>query len=400
MSIANGIGITSYRGDQPKALEGSPGSFEPPLVEPVAVPQLPQRSRVAIGGTPADGNYSTTVRGPDGIEHTVTTVRATTPATNANLATQHRLDLLAAAALSNIVDDVAVTSSTNVDITFKHAGTAYEVTTSPPSGATMAVSQLQAPAGTDIPVGRFMVYGAELSDAPSSAYSPATVQLPSGTTDEADIVGITLRPLGAITRTGSTDPDTADMFEAPGMADLAFDGFVNMRNVGAAAQRRGRVYCVVSTAGGDELGQASGGNLGGDQGVAQVATLTPGAGQNSVEVSVQIRILTGDHAGESIVLSALADGSMTATEVCDAWRTQLNADAVMSALLVDSGTSTCVLTAADPSITFDVNNVQGTVTIDLATTAGATYALPLSKSRCWWDEPTAHGEIGRVYFKR
>jgi len=113
-------------------------------------------------------------------------------------------------------------------------------------------------------------------------------------------------------------------------------------------------------------------------GVAQVATVTPGAGQNSVPLSIEIRILTGARAGQSKVLFHQSDASMTATEAADAFRADLAADVGFSSAVAGTGTATLILTAASADVTFTVDVIEGTFTVAEATTAGATHTIDVS----------------------
>lgn len=79
--------------------------------------------------------------------------------------------------------------------------------------------------------------------------------------------------------------------------------------------------------------------------VLQVTTLTPTASQNSTEFGIAIAYVnktTGDP--ETKIFTYTSDASMTATEVCDNFRAQINAvDAVMP--IAATGTATLILTA-------------------------------------------------------
>jgi hypothetical protein len=79
--------------------------------------------------------------------------------------------------------------------------------------------------------------------------------------------------------------------------------------------------------------------------VLQVTTLTPTASQNSTEFGISIQYINKTTMEpESKIFTYTSDASMTATEVCDNFRTQINAcDAVIP--IIATGTTTLILTA-------------------------------------------------------
>jgi hypothetical protein len=89
-------------------------------------------------------------------------------------------------------------------------------------------------------------------------------------------------------------------------------------------------------------------------GTAQVWTATPTAG-NTTQYGLRITITGGASAGQVFELFYLSDGSGTATEICDGLRTELNANALLAALITESGTATLILTATDKDTQFDVD---------------------------------------------
>jgi hypothetical protein len=118
-------------------------------------PLLAQVGTLTVGGTAADGVYSVTITPADGgAAVTVPITRATTPATNADIA----LALSNALNLSNGL--LGVLSSSNASavntLTFRRAGQTYTVTTSAPGGATLVWAQTQAAGGSYVNVGRWV----------------------------------------------------------------------------------------------------------------------------------------------------------------------------------------------------------------------------------------------------
>lgn len=384
MSIANGIGLAGFSRSIEQRSEGQWADAEGGRSRPYRNPLRGQITNIAISGFGADADsISVLITLPDGTVITETTTRASSvPVDDAAAATALAAQINARQPLRGHV--VASTSTSNLILTFPHTNIVYPVSTSV-TAAVATVSTTQAAGGASIPFARFIKAGTSIDGQPEIS------ELASS--DEATAVrGITLAHLVA-ENANSALSSSVDAIPAGSLSPIAYQGKVCMRNNGSVSSAVGGVVHVVrAVTGGDELGEARA-DAGG---TAQVATLTPGAGQNSVEVSVEITMLTGPYAGMTKLLSALADGSMTATEVCDAWRVQLNADPLWSTLLVDSGTATLILTSADIDQTFDVNNVQGTVTIDNATTTPARYTVALDRKRASWDEVTAPGAIGVV----
>lgn len=389
MTIHNRIGVTSYQRTMTKRLAGSPAAFELPLTRAMRNPLRQQVTNIAIGTFDTDTDSITiTVTEPDGTVHTQTVTRAAgVPADASAAATAFADAFNADPATAGVF--TADDSTTNVVLTFDHAGIDYDVVATASAGTTATVSETTDPAGVAVPIGRFVVLAAD-----AAIDGQRAIALPGDTSTAEQIVGVVMRPLGQFVNGESPLQSAVDSVPAGRMCDVAFNGMVNVLNAGDAdASEKGAVWVAVDADADIDLGAARGDA----DGVLQVATLTPGAGQNSVEVSVEITITGGDYVGQTKLLSVLTDASMTATEWCDAARVQLNADPLWSTLLVDSGTATLILTAASPDITFDVNNVQGTVTIDNATTAGDPYTVKVPGA--YWAEDTPAGQVGPVMLR-
>ncbi len=395
MGIGNRIGVTSYRRTMPRGFPGQPAEARLPDARAYRVPKRKQINNIAISGFGADADSITVnIEEPNGNVLSFTTTRASSVPVD---------DAAAATALAALINDstgedsargvvVASTNSANLILTFQHEGVPYDVETTVVA-AVATVTQTQSPSGTSIPVGRFV---ALTSDA--AINGQRAVQLPTEAV-AADIKGIVLRELaGPAVNLGSIDPDDVDLIPPGSMCSVAYEGAVLMKNAGTTTASEGeRVWVVVDEDATAEVGECMGVPTAGESGTLQVATITPGAGQNSVEVSVEVTITGGQYAGATKLLSFLTDGSMTATEVADAFRAQINADPLFSTLLVDSGTATLILTAPSADVTFDANAVQGTFTIDNATVAADAFAVELPT--CYWAEDTAAGELGRVFLR-
>lgn len=394
MAIHNVHGQTSYRRTMPRGYPGQPAEARLPDARSYRVPKRKQITNIAISGFGAnDDSITVNIEMPSGevLPFTVTRV-AGTPAD----------DAAAAEALADLINEssgvgsargvvVASTNAANLILTFVHEGYAYEVTTSVVA-AVAAVTETQSPSGTPVPIARFVALASD-----AAINGQRAIQLPVDA-DAEDICGITLRTLTPHVNLGSADPDDDDMIQPGSMADVAYEGAVLMVNHGsAAAAERDRVWVIVDSDSPLEVGQAMGVPTAAESGTLQVATVTPGAAQNSVPVSVEVRILTGPRAGASKVLSFVTDADMTATEVANAFRSDFDDDPIMTGVLTSSGTATFILTSDRADTTFEVNVLQGTFTIDNATVAADGFAVELPT--CYWAEDTPAGALGKVFLR-
>lgn len=80
-------------------------------------------------------------------------------------------------------------------------------------------------------------------------------------------------------------------------------------------------------------------------GVADVWTITPTAVNDThYQLEVQFPAVEGVSDAKNFTFQVLGDGSATAEEICDDFRTQMAADAAFTALCVATGTTTLILT--------------------------------------------------------
>ena len=119
-------------------------------------PALAQQGTLTVGGTAADGVYSATFTpelDPDGGQIVVTFTREDSEA-NAAIGAAIFAD-----ATKKFILQAEVTYNGTTVVTIKNLNTdiAYTVETTAPGGATFAWAQTQAPGGTKIPFGRFLV---------------------------------------------------------------------------------------------------------------------------------------------------------------------------------------------------------------------------------------------------
>lgn len=242
----NTVGRTDY-GDPSQWVEGQLIYFDQRAARSLQLPVRRQVVRIAFGGTASNGDYVTTITRSDGTSVTVTTTRSGgSPSTNANLATQHALDVMAATGAKGVIYSAAVASSTNVDITFKHHGNTYTVECTAPGSGTLSPTTTQVATGETIKAGRFATI--------STLDGIASIRnIASGDTA---VLGVVHRR-GAGPRPNAPSIDDAPSWSAPDVVTLHTDCAMVMRNVSASAATIGAtVYAVCNTAGGDEVGQA------------------------------------------------------------------------------------------------------------------------------------------------
>lgn len=110
-------------------------------------------------------------------------------------------------------------------------------------------------------------------------------------------------------------------------------------------------------------------------GTARVITVTPTAANDT---DYGLRVSVGD---DDFTFNVRSDASATATEIADAFRTQMAANAEFTALITASGTTTLVLTAAVAGVDFSAENAgPGTLGI-VSTTAAAPSAVQAAGTR-------------------
>ncbi len=120
-------------------------------------------------------------------------------------------------------------------------------------------------------------------------------------------------------------------------------------------------------------------------GVAEVSTLTPNPVTNDLTYTVDIHI--GD---EDYHFETLADGSATATEICDGIRAAMALDATFTALVVATGTTTLILTGQNIGQDLDVVS-SGEGLFDIVETTPPATAAQLVKGV--WRTSTAGSGI-------
>ncbi len=253
MSIQNGLGITGFSRTMDRGIEGAPAEFDGVSGgRPMVNPKSKQVTELTVGGTATDGDYVITITEPDGTVHTVTFTRGSSE-TNDGISDglQAAVDNAITGDLAGVVESVADSDTNDLQITFAHEGLDYDVSGAAPGSGTLTDTEITDPAGSSIPLGRFVADGGASED------GQRAMALPDGVAETA-ILGVLMTPIGHNANGESPLSSADNELPAGNMGSVARDGAVNMRNVGGAATANGPVFVVVNTAGGDELGQARG----------------------------------------------------------------------------------------------------------------------------------------------
>lgn len=400
MAIQNGRGITS--------LPYYPDSYEPGVPfgpgrdVPYSNPFLPQISTITLSATAdvsdeivAGQVWEIVLTDPSGVEYsteyTVTADDNTAGTDGAGLA--YMAGRLASALegnaeLSNIIS--ATSSGAVITITWLHADQgAWTVSaTCTPAAAeavlTDTVATSQTAGGVVIPMARFVRYGTVVQ-------GMRRASLPSAATDV--IAGVALRDMTR-TRLYDTLATAVDSYAIGDMVSVREQGAVPMRNVGdAAAVPGGPVYCVVSTSGGDALGEARNDR----DGTADVWTLTPTVA-NSTIYAIQIVLPEWDGLPAVVrTYEYTSDGSAADTEIVADFVSQINGDSVISGRVTASGTTTLIITGdvlGMPILVQDAASAGDWASITHTTTAAA-YTVLVPRAR--WDEPCAPEAVAPIF---
>lgn len=193
----------------------------------------------------------------------------------------------------------------------------------------------------------------------------------------------------------STDDTTAGLVEAGSNEDTAAnDGTSGGYSAGKAVPvlEKGALYASPEDAvtmdqavyvrriatGTEVLGALRGAG----DGTARVETVTPTA-VNDQQYALRIDVdADGNGDFKSYTIAALGDGTATATELCDDYRTQLAAISALTGVVTGSGTATLILTGA-AGVEFASVDLGPGVSAVVETTAGTfdTYKLRRAKWR-------------------
>lgn len=380
MAIHNGIGITSYSRYQKSWVKGAPAG-EIRLARPAINPLTQQVWEITVGGSAADGVYSFTVQELDGTEHVVSFTRGSGES-NDEISDGLLATAQALASLTGVA--IAADSDTNdLQLTFDSAGIDYVIKDlTAPAGASLTSTEITDPAGTAIPIGRFVVNDGSAAD------GGRKIALPDGAA-VADLIGFVPRPVGSFPNDGSSLQSAVDTVPAGRVCDVVEDGDVAAENVGGAASADGTVYVVISTAGGDELGEVRGDA----DGVAGLFTVTPVAAETSYRLKITFR-------GEThYVVADGADGSYSVGEIIDDLVASAGGQSALSDLtFTDNATNLTIAGVSGEDLSVeDVGDGDAGV---VETTAPAPYTVALPKSQARWLEDVAAGATGPLYFRR
>lgn len=393
MSIQNGIGISSYQRTMDARIAGSPAELKTPTCRTMINPLQQQVTEFTVGGTEASDVYAITVIEPDGTTHTTTMTR--TAEDNDGIA-----DALVAnqpASLSGV--GAFVKSDTNdVQFVAERAGELYDFSVTVPSGATLAESLITNPAGTSIPLARFVVNGSG-----SAVDGQRPCALPSASTVADDIRGIVMRPLGQFVNGESELSDAEDAVTPGNLCDVAYDGAVNMLNGGDVAAVEGdEVWVYISTSGGQQLGEAAAAA----DGTAQVSTIVPVVDQ----ANYGFKLVVG---GRTFIAQYNPSDGTTAVAVAidglyDSIVEQLggatSAANGLGVTVTESDTELTFTTDAGVLIT-DLENTVWNADTEVASTvatlgaATAAHAVKLSRRNAYWLEDTPAGQVGPVQLR-
>lgn len=386
MTIQNNIGLTGFSRNIPERAEGYPSDFDSIKARPYRNAILGQISTVTIASFGADADsFTIYITLPNGTRVTACTITraASVPVDDTAAAVAAVTAINALAALNG---HVTATSALGViTLTFDHANIVYLVETAV-TACTATVATTQAAGGSALPVARFVAAGTSVDG------QPAIRQLTS-TDRDVNVRGILVPPRVAWPNAQSPLASATDQCPAGQMGAVAYEGHVNMKNVGDAASAPGGVvFAVVAATGGDEVGQARSDV----DGVAGLWTITPTAAE--LDFMILVEYTTSDGVRHSIpLLSANPDGSASATEIADAWRTAAATAQADGELTGFTFGGTATLTIAGPTgLPFSVVDVGEGVSATVETTPAAVYSTPLDLSRFYWAEAVAAGAVGPV----
>lgn len=411
-AIRNGRGISAAdmtTGRQDAYQAGQPIGLGRDV--PYSNPYLPQISTITLSATAdvsdeivADQVWSIVLTDPDGVEYeTLYTVTAadntagTDGAGLAYMATQLAAAIEANAEIEHLVN--ASASGAVITITWRHAnaGAWTVAATCTPAAAeavlTDTVATSQTAGGSTIPMARYVCYGTPVSEGMGGGPG-RRASLPSATTSV--LAGIALKDITQV-RPFDTTASSTNAWSIGSIVSVREEGEVAMENVSdTAAIAGGAVYVVVSTSGGDALGEVRADA----DGTADVWTLTPTAANDAVYgITIHFPAWNGQGPMTFVVPPVTADASATATEIVTLLAASIATVAELPSLITTSGTSTLILTGDDlgrPFTVYDSAEAGDFASITHTTTA-AQYTVKAIGAR--WTIPTAGGAIGRVFVR-
>lgn len=363
----------SYNVNLAKAIKGQPHGA-PRMTVPMTLPYLPQIQTITISdGTPAAGEAWTITAVDDASEQSY----SFSFDSGASLAVT--LDnLVAGLATSGKMNDLFTATedgATVATLTARHENRSYTLTVTPGGSAAAVVAETQAAGGAGLELG-LMVAQATTGDAHMRAVAQGDAV--------SDLRGI-------LFRTDGNHFHSLETGELPTSVDLSERGRTY------SILERGRVWVeveeAVTPASTPFVRLAGTGDIGGfrasEDGGQQVATVTPTAAE--LDFLIQIHDLrTGERVS---LLSANPDGTATATEICDAWRTAAATAQADGALTGYTFGGTATLTITGPAgRAFEVLDVGEGVSAVADTTPADVDALDVS-SVCRFETSAGAGEL-------
>jgi hypothetical protein len=412
MAISNGRGITrASLGDGRQTAYQEGQEVGEGRNAPYTNPFLPQISTITLTAAAdvsdeiVEGQVWTITLTSDDFGDVITTTYTVTADDNTAGTDGAGLALIAtrlAAALEANVEVDNVLNATSalgvVTLTFLHAGQAWTVAAScaPAAAETTLVSteaDSQEAGGTPLPMARFVTYGSPVPNGPGGPGRRAV--LPTAATQA--IAGIALTDW-SVSRPYTLGTAAANAYAVGDIVSVREIGEIAMTNRGDVAAVAGDpVYCVISTTGGDALGQARASV----DGTADVWTLTPAAVNDAVYgITIHFPAWNGQGERTFVVPPVTADASATATEIVTLLAASIATVAELPSLITTSGAATLIITGDDLGRPFTVYDSAepGDFTSITHTTTAAQYAVLVPNAR--WTIPTAVGARGRVYVSR
>jgi hypothetical protein len=390
MPIANKFGVTAFSMALAGLVAGVPeGNVK---ATPYRNAVLPQINTVTITGYGADADaVSLLITMPSGEVITLgpVTRAAGVPADDEAAAAALVALVNARAALRGVV--VATNVLGVLTLTFQHPNIYYPVSTTVVA-CVATVATTQTAGGTAIPIGRFIKRGTMAGGTPVGRAAPAIAPLVS--TDTQAVVSAVLARTNMQINPESPLSSAVDVIPVGTMADGVYEGLIPMRNAGGGtASAGGQIHVVVSTSGGNEIGEA---RAAADGATAEVWTMTPTAAELDFLLEVEWTQTNGQ-IQRTILQSANPDGSATATEICDGWRAALVRAQADGKLTGFTGGGTATFTLTGPAgQSFVVYDLGEGASANVETTPAVIYTVPLDLARgCWHDEVPA-GSVGRV----
>lgn len=394
MTTAPGIGVTSFQRNQGSPRKGLWATLNGGKANPMLNPSLVQTGKAVFGGSIGDGTYTLTITDAiTGVAVAISVVRASTPATNAALATEMAAAINASEDLNNVVNaEVDGSTAEQVNLTWLHAGRVYTVVATEDTTGTFVWTQTQAAGGSARNLARFVRYGAAIEGHKVAADLAATSLA-------ADVVGFVLRPRAEIANQGSTLASDEDQWPVGSVLDGAYEGKVTCENAGdVAAADNGLVYVVRDTTGGDSLGEARAT----PDGVQHVVDVDP-TEVNDTRYQIQVSLID-ESTGETVTVANaefLGDSAATATEISTAYKADLDTLPIVTTFgatvaLAGTGDDKTAQITAPLGYRLIVDSIGDGANTIADSVAFAMYTIKLPRHAAHWDEAVAAGGTGRV----